>query len=161
MSNPVSGEWFESEARKDRMTRRSWRAVTAFRYLVVESDKADMWQWLAAVAQQPLRITAIYTSGARSIHLLVRMDATSKEDWDAGAAGMKPHLIPLGADRKVFSAVRLTRLPYCFRDGTIDEVEHDGKKTHVYRRFPEPRLQDLLYLNPQPDGTPICEQGVL
>ena len=33
-----------------------------------------------ALAQLPLRIAAIYSSGRRSIHALIRMDATSKAD---------------------------------------------------------------------------------
>ena len=49
--------------------------------------------WLAALAQMPLPIAAIYTSGGRSIHALVRVDAESKAHWDGIAASLKPALI--------------------------------------------------------------------
>jgi len=55
-----------------------------------------------------------------------------------GASGaIKSILITLGADRGALSAVRLSRLPQAKR----------GE-----------RVQRLLYLNAQPDGTPILNQ---
>jgi len=88
--------------------------VTAWRYLLLESDKAEARPWLAALVQMPLRIAAIYTSGRRSIHALVRVDATSKADWDAKARQLKAGLEILGADPSAMTAVRLTRLPGCY-----------------------------------------------
>ena len=100
----------------------------------------------------PLPIVAIYTSGRRSIHALVRLNAESKAHWDGIAASLKPALTILGADPKAMSAVRLSRLPCCERSGTTD---NHG----IYRPFPGgPRLQRLLYLDPAPDPTPICER---
>jgi hypothetical protein len=122
--------------------------------MVLESDDAEPGQWMAALAQLPLPIAAIYTSGGKSIHALVRIDASSKHDWDAKAAEIEPVVIPLGADPRAISAVQLTRLPCCERLGTDGK---DGK----YVPYPQPRLQRLLYLNPSPDGTPICRQEVL
>ena len=58
----------------------------------------------------------------------------SKADWDAKVRAIKPVLVTLGADPGALSAVRLTRLPQAKR----------GE-----------RVQRLLYLNPEPDGTPI------
>jgi hypothetical protein len=66
----------------------------------------------------------------------VRIDASSKTDWESKVAKMKPVLVTLGADPGALSAVRLTRLPQAMR----------GQ-----------RLQRLLYLNPDPDGRPIVE----
>jgi len=106
---------------------------------------------LATLAQMPLPIAAIYTSGGKSIHALVRIDAESKTHWDEIAGEMKATLVTLGADPKAISAVRLTRLPCCERLGKDDKAGN-------YIRFPDPRLQTLLYLNGTPNGTPICEQ---
>ena len=158
LCNPVTGEYVaDGKLDKDgtpHQTRRSWRTITSWRYLVLESDEAAPAQWLSALAQLPLPISAIYTSGGKSIHALVRLDASSKEDWDAKAAEIKPIVIPLGADPGAISGVRLTRLPCCERLGTDD-------KNGNYVRYPQPRLQKLLYLNPTPDSTPICELEVL
>ena len=152
LANPVSGDVLPND--NGNPSRRSWRNVTAWRYLVLESDKADPAQWLAALAQVPLPISAVYTSGGKSIHALVRLDAESKAEWDEARARMMPFLVTLGACRKALSAVRLTRLPCCERLGTDDA---DGG----YRPFDKPRLQRLLYLNPAPDLAPICEMPVI
>ena len=134
LANPVSGEYLPNDS--GNLSRRSWQNVTRWLYLVIESDTADPAHWLAALVQLPLPIAAIYTSGGKSIHALVKVDAESKADWDAQADKLKPALITLGADSKAMTAVRLTRLPCCQR----------GEK-----------MQTLLYLNGNPDETPICE----
>jgi hypothetical protein len=59
---------------------------------------------MAALAQVPLAISAIYTSGGESIHALVRLNAESKGEWDATVRVLKPCLITLGADAKARSA---------------------------------------------------------
>ena len=136
LCNPVSG----TKAINDQgnLSRRSWQNVTAWRYLVLESDKANPEHWLAALVQMPLPIAAVYTSGGRSIHALVRIDAENKSAWDDLAAKIKPTLVTLGADEKAISAVRLTRLPCC-------------------ERVEKGTMQRLLYLNGTPDEMPICE----
>lgn len=136
LCNPVTGKKEIND--HGNHSRRSWQNVTAWRYLVLESDKANPDHWLAALAQMPLPIAAIYTSGGKSIHALVRVDAGSKEDWDNQAAKLKPALVTLGADEKAISAVRLTRLPCC-------------------ERVENAQMQTLLYLNGTPAETPICE----
>ena len=102
--------------------------------MVLESDIAEQDQWLACLVQLPLRIAAIYTSGGKSIHALVRLDAESKKEWDHQRDAMKPILVTLGADEAALTAVRLSRLPATMRGD---------------------RLQELLYLNPLPNCTPI------
>lgn len=84
----------------------------------------------------PVARRGIYTSGGKSVHALVRLDATSKDDWDRQVREMKPFLIEHSADKCALSAVRLTRLPHAFRGG---------------------RKQELFYCNPAADGTPITE----
>jgi hypothetical protein len=51
-------------------------------------------------------------------------------------------LVTLGADPKAIKAVQLSRLPCCRRE------EKDA-------------MQTLLYLNGNPDQTPLCEKGEL
>lgn len=154
LNNPVDGQYVDTGKKhpdgRPKMSRRSYLSVTAFRYVLVESDSANPALWLAALAQLPLRIACITTSGGKSIHALVRVDAGSKAEFDELVKKMKPSLITLGADRAAMSAVRLTRLPMCERLGTTDK---DGN----YIAYPAPRMQELLYLNPDPAEVPICE----
>lgn len=141
LSQPVTGEWKPNprsldEHGRPKMSRRSEEVVTAWRYLVLESDEAPADLWLRLLAKLPLPIAAIYTSGGRSIHALVRIDGQSKVWWDQFKALVGPILTLLGADGAAITAVRLTRLPGCLRGG---------------------RMQRLLYLdpNPKPEGEPI------
>jgi hypothetical protein len=137
LPQPVSGEVFPNPRCDGKPSRRSEEAVTAWRYVVLESDEAEADDWLRCLVQMPFRIASICESGGRSIHALVRVDAASKADWDKLMEPIKPVLITLGADRGALSAVRLSRLPQAMR----------GE-----------RRQRLLYLNPQPSGVPICQQ---
>lgn len=156
---PVDGQ-YHPNPRTGTTSRRSEESVTRWPYMILESDDAPVMQWMAVLVQLPIKIVAIYSSGGRSVHALVRIDATTKMHWDALvkgdelmfedslALGLRV-LILNGADRGVLSAVRLSRLPGCFREGKT----RDGR----YERFTRPALQKLLYLNPEPEARPICE----
>ena len=133
LCNPVDGGWHPTG--KPDLSCRNAAATTAWRYFVLESDALPGDTWLAIVAQIPLRTAAIYTSGGKSIHVLCRIDAKSKADWDAAADRLKRPLRKIGGDAGVLSAVRLTRLPGCFRESK------NG-------------FQKLLYLNPDPPTMP-------
>jgi hypothetical protein len=146
LCNPVDGQWHDTgekdEAGNPVLSCRNWQAVTSFRYAVLESDQALADQWLAFIVQLPLRIAAIYTSGSRSIHCLLRLDAPSKEAWDEAIRPLKRPLKVLGADAACLSAVRLTRLPGCWRP------EKGG-------------YQKLLYLHPDPPEARLVDLPVL
>jgi hypothetical protein len=186
LSNPVDGEYHPNPRQGGKRSRRSEESVTAWRYLLLESDKAEARPWLAALVQMPLRIAAIYTSGRRSIHALIRVDATSKLDWDAKAQQLKAVLEILGADPSAMTAVRLTRLPGCYRGEQgplarkpvtsrrwVDEtLRYDASGDPIWTPDQPPyqaeenpwtggQLQELLYLNPNPDRTPICRRPTL
>ena len=132
-AQPVDGLWRAKRMSTGR-SRRNADCVTSFRFLVVESDVAEPELWLKALVQMRLPITAIYHSGGRSIHALVRIDARSREQWEARVAPLKAGLVQLGADPASLTSVRLTRLPNAHR-GT--------------------RKQELFYLNPEPTPEPI------
>jgi hypothetical protein len=144
MCQPVTGEpAFNGEVNQWFPKGETWRtkdSVTDWRYMVIESDKAPEQLWLRMLVQAPLPIAAIYTSGGRSIHTLVRVDQPSKEAWDQLKDSIKRDLITLGVCPGSLTAVRLTRLPGC-------------------RRGETGQIQRLLYLNPQPTNRPIFNQG--
>lgn len=157
LAQPVDGAE-HLNPRTSKLSRRSEESVLRWPFLVIESDDAPIREWLGALARLPLRISAIYTSGGRSVHALVRVDATTKGHWDdivrkQMAPGLK-FLILNGADRGVFSAVRLTRLPGALRLGKMTK---EGR----YERLARPALQKLLYLNPDPPVKPLCEMSPL
>jgi len=146
---PVTGEYHPTED-GEKMSCRSKEAVTSWRYMTIESDEAHPRLWLGAIAQLPLRIAAIYTSGGRSVHTLVRVDAATKGEWDDTKNKMVEGLVTIGADRKNMTAVRLSRLPGCTRYGKRDA---EGR----YVQFPQPQRQKLLYLNPSPPLAPLVD----
>lgn len=177
LPQPVCGEYRPNpegepgpNGEEPKPSRRIWRCVDAFRYFVLESDKAPMRDWLGWIVQVPLRIEALYTSGSRSIHALIRVDARTKEEWDEVKRRMMPFLVAslmCGADRGTWSAVRLTRLPGCLRRGKMVPVLNDKgeqmldvrhKPMRKYQPYPVPGEQKLLYLRPGADTRPICER---
>lgn len=151
MAQPVSGEWVPKPSKPNELTRRSGRTVTAWRYMVLECDAPSHWSyeqkqelsrlWLSVLAQLPFPIAALYTSGGFSVHCLVRLDGISiKGEFDELRRVICAYLVPYGVDPNAVTAVRLTRLPGCYRGD---------------------RPQRLLYLNPSPDpwSPPVCQGG--
>ena len=92
------------------------------------------------LVQEPLAIVALYSSGNKSVHALVRIQANTKAQFNRFKDEFKRKYCPLGADDGAMSAVRLTRLP--------GVVRRDNGK-----------VQRLLYLNPRPAMTPIYKKN--
>lgn len=155
LAQPVTGKWLPNLGNRwpdgsPKIGRRHGACITAWRYLVLESDEAPADAWLRALVQLPLPLVAIYTSGGKSIHALARVDASSKPSWDALRDDLVPILCPLGADAAAMTAVRLTRLPGALRHGSRG-------KDNKMKPFPSPCLQRLLFLNPKADSAPILD----
>jgi hypothetical protein len=138
LSAPVDGKW-HTNPRENKLSRRSEESITRYPYVVIESDEAPKALWLRAIARLPLPIVMITNSGGNSIHALVKVDCKTKQECDAVIARFEPTLVVLGADPGSLTAVRLTRLPNCYRA---------SKRA----------WQELLYLNAEPDDTPIIER---
>lgn len=131
LCNPVDGQWYANPRQAGKFSRRSAESVTAWRHLVLESDEAPADLWLRFLARVPMPVVAIYSSGGRSWHALVRVEMEDKASFDAYLRQEAKRVLPvLGADPGAMTPVRLTRLPGCTRGG---------------------RLQELIYLNPRPD----------
>lgn len=144
LCNPVTGEWRKNESAvsrggESRYGRRHGACVTRWPYLVLENDEAPQDLWLKFLVQLPLPIVAIYTSGGKSVHALLRLQgAADKTAWDRERDAMLALMAPMGADPAAMTAVRLTRLPGCMRGD---------------------RLQELWYLNPRArQGQRILDQ---
>lgn len=156
LNQPITGEWrinhAASKGDDHRWSRRHGDCVTSWRYLVLESDVAAPDLWLRALVLLPLPIAAIYTSGGKSIHALVRVDADDKPTFDALRDELVQVVCPLGADAAAMTAVRLSRLPGMMRHGRKD-------KEGTLHRYDRPNLQRLVWLNPEPEPEAIVESA--
>ncbi len=159
--NPVDGQWHPNPRQLDEhgratMSRRSQESVVCQRHIIMECDHKERAcpckdcngrdnpgineLWLNFLAQLPLPIVAVYSSGGKSWHALCRLNFTSKGELDVFKKRHGGAFSIFGADPKAWSPTQLSRLPNCMR----------GE-----------RLQRLIYLNPRPDptGMPIGEGG--
>lgn len=146
LSNPIDGqphhvERLASEYNPVGISFRCTECITDWRHVVLETDKAPAELWLKALCLLELPIVAIYHSGGRGPHALANLGAPTVEEWHRRLAPHREHLIRLGADENAMTPVRLTRLPNCIRAQTGN-------------------LQQLLYLTPNADSTPIAKRPV-
>lgn len=157
LANPVDGRWHAAKFLEDglqKLSRRSEGAVTSFRYLVLESDELAPADWLRVLVPLKLPISAIYTSGGKSIHALVRVGAETKAEWDHVRNELQPLMTALGADGGAMSGVRLSRLPFTQRLGS---EKNDG----TYVEWKVPGEQELLWLDDAPNGRGIITKAIL
>ena len=109
--------------------------VTAFRFALIEIDCVPVELQLALLARLPLPVAAILSSGGRSYHAWVRVDARDGDDYRRTVVRLLEVVGKFGVDGKNKNPSRLSRLPGAKR---IIGAVGDG-------------LQRLLYLNPQPE----------
>jgi hypothetical protein len=138
---PVTGRWEISRA-SGKYSRRSEGNVTGWRYFVLESDVLDEGTWLRVVANLKLPIAAVYTSGGRSVHVLVRYKVDCKAAWDAVRNVLRQVVCPLGADPAALSAVRLSRLPGCMRGDRRQELLYLDGNPNSGEIWMKPRLRE-------------------
>lgn len=147
--------------------------VTAFRYMLLESDNMSLGKQKAILEQLELPIAAMVFSGAKSIHAIVKVDAYSYEEYRkrvdfiysiAQKNGFKP-------DKKNRNPSRLSRMPGVMRDGNPQFLmaTNIGKESYkeweewiasVNDDLPEPEELDALWDN-MPDLAPPLIEGIL
>ena len=137
LSNPVDGQVRKNADGK--WSLRSEINLTDFRHMVLECDKPDCLLWIRAMAQVPLPIASITSSGGKSIHLLVRWGSSTKAAFLEDLDKVQPGLVRYGADRQAMTAVRLTRLPGGMRGD---------------------RQQKLLFLDPKAEALPVVTRPI-
>ncbi len=156
LANPADLGWHPvkhiSEGGR-KLSRRSETGITAWRYMVLESDELEEALWLRVLVNLRLPIAAVYTSGGRSIHALIRGGWSTKAEWDQYRNELGPLLTSLGADGAALTAVRLSRLPFMLRRGS-------EKKDGTYVEWEKPAKQELLWLDPMPDFRGMIHKGV-
>jgi hypothetical protein len=113
--------------------------VTAFRFALLECDAVPIALQLPLLAKLPLPIAAILSSGGKSLHAWVRVEAASLAEYTTTVRRMLDLLTKFGIDGKNKNPSRLSRLPGVVR--TIGAAG-DGR-------------QRLLFLNPNATQKPI------
>lgn len=137
LSNPVDGQVLKNA--DGNWSLRSETNLTDFRHMVLECDKPDCLLWIRAMAQVPLPIASITSSGGKSIHLLVRWGSSTKAAFLEDLDKVQPGLVRYGADPQAMTAVRLTRLPGGMRGD---------------------RQQKLLFLDPKAEALPVVTRPI-
>ena len=94
----------------------------AFRHLLVEFDKFSLEQQWAILRATNLPISAVIFSGNKSLHAWVRLDAETKEDFDAKVKRVFAFDLLRGADQKTKSAAGLARLAGVSRGDKVQKV---------------------------------------
>lgn len=166
MTAPVQGTWQPNPNNTRNgivmYGRRHAACCTACPYAVIESDTLPADVWLRILSRLHYPIAAVYTSGGKSIHTLVRVDAPTAEAFAPHRVQFLRTLVRLGADPAAITAVRLSRLPGCIRG---EKLPADLKNGVYPRHIPHSNdlpagLQRLLYINPNPQGgMPLLEQA--
>jgi hypothetical protein len=108
--------------------------VTAFRFALIECDAIPFELQMPLLAKLPLPIAAILTSGGRSLHAWIRIDAANADEFRRDVSRMLALLAKFGVDTKNKNPARMSRLP-----GVIRQIGAHGDG-----------WQRLFYLNPQP-----------
>lgn len=116
--------------------------VTAFRFLLLESDTLPLSQQLALYQKLKLPISAVYMSGGKSAHALARVNAKDEEEYKTRAQRILAALSPFGIDLANKNPSRLSRLP-----GAVRKIGAAGDG-----------LQRLLYINPK--DTPFTDKDL-
>jgi len=105
--------------------------VTAWKFLLLESDTVEPETLIALLQHLKLPISAILKSGGKSIHAWVRLDCPDESQYAETAKTILELLEPFGIDKANKNPSRLSRLPSARR---IIQAQRDG-------------MQSLLYLN--------------
>lgn len=136
LPNPITGQLAKSQS--GGFSYRCKEAVSSFKYIAFESDTVRPADWLNFIVTLQIPIAAIFETGGKSVHTLVKVKVSTLEEWKECAEVLKEKLSPYGADPAMFQIQQTCRLPGCLRGST-------GKE------------QRLLYLNPNPSYTSILE----
>lgn len=116
--------------------------VSAFRFLLIESDKLSLDEQLAFYGKSGLPISAVITSGGDSAHAWLRIDAEDAEDYADKAVRIYAALERFGFDKANKNPSRLSRLP-----GATRKIGASNGGA-----------QRLLYL--RPEAEPITDEQI-
>ena len=147
----AAGAWFRinpvTEAGSGAVGAHTDANVTAWRYLLVESDTLPIELQVSLYAKLVLPVAAIWTSGGKSAHAAIRLDSQNEQQFGLKADFILSRLVRFGVDRSNRNASRYSRLPGALRsvDGQCSLRQDNAGR------------QRLLYLNPRPGERAIFQ----
>lgn len=147
--------------------------VTAFRHALIEADDQDLGKQLALIRELRLPCSAIVHSGGKSIHAIVRVDATDATDYRRRVDRLYEvcERSGLKVDQQNRNPSRLSRLPGVERNGNPQYMidgrcgcqSFDDWQTYVedlHDQLPDPEQLSNVWNN-LPDLAPEVIKGVL
>jgi hypothetical protein len=108
--------------------------ITAFRFVLLESDRLPIEIQFSILAKIPIPVSAIVTSGGKSIHAWVRIAARTLDEYRNNVANVYSIVAPLGFDSANRNPSRLSRLPGVRR---MIGAHGDGRQRLLYLNHSE------------------------
>jgi RecA-family ATPase len=96
--------------------------VTAFRHALLEFDKISKVEQWGIICQSRIPCSAIISSGKKSIHAWVKIDAETRAEFDAKVKILYQHFEQYEPDKKNKNPSRFSRLPNCERGQSRQEL---------------------------------------
>lgn len=104
------GAWASPNPFKDGEMDGTDNSVATFRHVLVEFDHLKKEEQVAIFHQSNLPITALIDSGGKSVHAWVRVDATSRHEWDERRQAVYDFLADHEPDQQNKNPSRWSRL---------------------------------------------------
>lgn len=141
-----AGAWIRTNPSKEKGSGHDGAVTNAdimsFRYLLIESDVLPLEIQLGFYSKLKLPISAILSSGGKSVHVWVKVDCADEAEYSERAKRILTALEPFGVDKANKNPSRLSRLPGAKR--TIG-AEGDG-------------IQRLMWIQNKTD--PLTEEAL-
>lgn len=121
--NPEAGAWIRFNALDGKGCKNT--NVTSFRYALVESDSMDLYEQAQMYEKLNLPIAVLVSSGAKSLHAIVKVDALNLEQYKERVAYLYGYLKEHGleVDTQNSNPSRLSRLPGATRGTNVQKIE--------------------------------------
>jgi RecA-family ATPase len=110
-----SGRWIRINPYRADSTTGADSGVSVYRHVLIEFDDLSEAEQLHALRESNLPLTAIISSGGRSLHGWVRVDAPDKRTWETRRDAVYQYLEDLGPCPANKNPGRFSRLPGCKR----------------------------------------------
>lgn len=120
--DPVAGAWICVNPTDGRG--RQKENITAYRHTLIESDTMPLEAQYGIVTALNLPVAAIVTSGRKSLHCIVRVDARNGKEYDERVRKIKHELTAAGydIDNATKDVSRLCRMPGMMRGDAKQEL---------------------------------------
>ena len=143
---PEAGAWIRFNALDGNGVKNE--NVTSFKYALVESDAMSIEDQIAMYRKLELPIAALVHSGNKSVHAIVRVDASDNQEYRNRVSFLYDYLAAHGlkVDTQNKNPSRLSRMPGVTRNGHLQEllgVNIGRKSWEDWKKFIDCQSDDL------------------